>query len=40
MEHETMVRNIQYALDFLCAVGPAIAVGIITHIVANWESLR
>ena len=36
MEHETIVRNMQFAWEFFRAVGPAVVLGVATYWVTTW----
>ena len=35
-QHEVIIRNIQFAWEFIRAVGPAIALGVATYWVTTW----
>lgn len=40
MEHEVVIRNIQFAWDFFHAMAPALALAGVTYWVATWGEAR
>jgi len=40
MEHEAIVRQLQFAWEFACAFGPAVVLGVATYWVTKWGEAR
>jgi hypothetical protein len=40
MEHEVIIRQLQFAWEFFRAIGPALALGVATYWVTTWGEAR
>lgn len=40
MEHEVLIRNLQFAWEFFRAMAPALALAGVTYWVATWGEAR